>query len=106
MKGPGSTSLKDQWYQCASRTIPNLGVDLVERCNYRDFADSASLITCTLLGSLSRYNVSVGSTETGVVWSRDMKELEKVNCMRSNGTYIVVGGFSNGGKGLAEVYRA
>lgn len=63
-------------------------------------------MACTLLGSLSQYNVSVGSSETGIVWSRGVKELEKVNCMRSNGTYIVVGGFSNGGKGLAEVYGA
>ncbi|KAF9645295.1 WD40 repeat-like protein [Thelephora ganbajun] len=71
-----------------------------------DFADSESFLTCTLLGSLSRYNASVGSTETGIVWSRDVKELKKANCMQSNRTYIVVGGFSNGGKGLAEVYGA
>ena len=39
-----------------------------------------------------------------MVWSRDLKGLERVNCMRSNGTYIVAGGFSNCGKGLVEVY--
>ena len=39
-----------------------------------------------------------------MVWSEETKGLEKVNCMRSNGTYIAVGGFSNGGKGLIEVY--
>lgn len=61
-------------------------------------------MACTLLGSLSQYKVGVGSAEVGMVWSRDTKELEKVNCMRSNGTYIVVGGFSDGGKGLVEVY--
>ena len=41
-----------------------------------------------------------------MVWSRNVKELEKVNCMRSNGMYTVVGGFSSGSKGLAEVYEA
>ena len=61
-------------------------------------------MTCTLLGSLSQYSVGVGSTGIEMVWSRDVKELEKVNCMRSNDTYIVVGGFSSGGKGVAEVY--
>jgi len=71
-----------------------------------DFADSETFVTCTLLGSLSQYSIGVGSTGTGMVWSGDVKELEKVNCMRSNGTYIVVGGFSSGGKGLAEVYGA
>jgi hypothetical protein len=61
-------------------------------------------VTCTLLGSLAQYKVSAGSMEDGIVWSRDMEQLEKVNCMRSNGAHIVVGGFSNGGKGLVEVY--
>jgi hypothetical protein len=105
MKGPGSASLKDRWCQCASRIFLSSGTNLIEHCHCRDFADSESLITCTLLGSLSQHNVGVGSTGTRTVWSRDVKELEKVNCMRSNGTYIVIGGFSNGCKGLAEVYE-
>jgi hypothetical protein len=63
-------------------------------------------VACTLLGSLSQHSIGVGSTGTEMVWSRDGKELEKVNCMRSNGAYIVVGGFSSGGKGLVEVYGA
>jgi len=63
-------------------------------------------MTCTLLGSLSQYSIGVRSTATEMVWSRNMKELEKVNCMRSNGMYTVVGGFSSGSKGLAEVYEA
>jgi len=66
--------------------------------------DSGSFVACTLLGSLSQYNVGVGSTGNHIVWSKEAKELEKVNCMRSNGTYIVVGGFSSDRKGLVEVY--
>jgi len=81
-------------------------MNLIERYHKRDFADSESFVTCTLLGSLSKCKVGVGSTETETVWSRDAKELERVNSMRSNGVYIVVGGFSNGGKGLVEVYGA
>jgi hypothetical protein len=106
MKGTGSALLKDQWYQCASRITPSPEMKLIEGCRYRDFVDSESFVTCTLLGSLSQYNVGVGSTETRMVWSRNVKELEKVNCIRSNSTYIVVGGFANGGKGLVEVYGA
>ena len=71
---------------------------------YRDFVDSEHFTTCTLLGSLSQYQVGVGPTEAGIVWSRKVEQLEKVNCMRQNGSCIAVGGFSNGGKGLVEVY--
>jgi len=71
-----------------------------------DFAGSETFVTCTLLGSLSQYSIGVRSTGTEVVWSRNVKELEKVNCVRSNGMYIVVGGFSSGSKGLVEVYEA
>ena len=79
-------------------------VELIDHCHHSDFVDSESLVTCTLLGSLSQYTIGVESTGSGVVWSKNVKELEKVNCMRSNGTHLVVGGFSNGGKGLVEVY--
>ena len=61
-------------------------------------------MACTLLGSLSRYNLNVESKEAQMVWSREAKGLEKVNCMQSNGIHIVAGGFSYGGKGLVEVY--
>jgi hypothetical protein len=66
--------------------------------------DSENFVICTLLGLLSQYNMGIGSTGTKMVWSRDTEELEKVNCMGSNGRYTVVGGFSHGGKGLVEVY--
>lgn len=106
MKGTGSVLPRDQWYQCELRITPVVEMDLIGRFYHRDFVDSENLVTCTLLGVLSQYNIGVESTGIGVVWSKDVKELEKVNCIRSNGTYIVVGGFSNGGKGLAEVYGA
>ena len=77
----------------------------IARCYNRDFADSESFVTCTLLGSLSQYKISAASKETGMAWSIDVEGLEKVNCMRSNGTYVAVGGFSNGGRGLVEVYE-
>ena len=83
---------------------PDSEMNLIECCHKRDFVDSESFVTCTLLGFLSQHMVGVGSTETKTVWSREAKELEKANCVRSNGTYIAVGGFSNGGKGLVEVY--
>lgn len=63
-----------------------------------------NFVVCTLLGLLSQYSMGIGSTETKMVWFRDAEELEKINCMGSNGSYIVVGGFSHGGKGLVEVY--
>lgn len=79
---------------------------LIERSYRREFTGSEGIVACTLLGSLSQYTMGAGSTDAGMVWSTDVKELEKVNCMRSNGAHIVVGGFSNGGKGLVEVYGA
>ena len=75
--------------------------NLIESHHLRDFAGLEDFVTCTLLGSLSQYEVGAGSTK---IWSRSAEKLEKVNCMRSNGKYIAVGGFSNGGKGLVEVY--
>jgi len=54
-----------------------------------DFTTSESFVACTLMGSLSQYKVGAGSTEGGIVWSRDVEQLEKVNCMRSNGAFIV-----------------
>jgi len=69
-----------------------------------DFVGSENLVTCTLLGSLSRYEVGVESTLATMNWSRNVERLEKVNCMRSNGKYVAVGGFLNDGKGLVEVY--
>lgn len=76
----------------------------IENRHRRDFTTSETFVTCTLLGSLSQYKIGAGSTEDGIVWSRAVEQLEKVNAMRSNGTYVVVGGFSDGGKGLVEVY--
>lgn len=75
-----------------------------ESFHYRDFATPENFVACTLLGSLSQYEVGDGSTKARMVWSRNVEQLEKVNCMRSNGKYAVVGGFSNGGRGLVEVY--
>ena len=106
MKGAGSRPPKDQWYRCGLRIVLIAETRLIECFHHRDFADSESLVTCTLLGSLSQYEVGVESTETAMVWSKDTKGLEKVNCMRSNGSYIVVGGFSNDGRGCFEVYGA
>ena len=79
-------------------------MELIGYCCNRDFADSESFATCTLLGSLSQYKIGVGPTEAEMVWSRNSEGLEKVNCMRSHSAYIVVGGFSNDGKGLVEIY--
>jgi len=104
VKGTGLPSPKDQWYQCRLRIIPIVVMELIDRHRHRDFVDPENFVTCTLLGSLSQYNIGVGSAEIGVAWSRGMTDLEKVNCMRSNGTHIAVGGFSNGGKGLVEVH--
>jgi len=106
VKGTGSASLKDQWYQCGLRITPIVEMKLIEGYYHRDFVDPENFVTCTLLGSLSQYNIGVGSSGTRVVWSGGVANLEKVNCMRSNGTHIAVGGFSNGGKGLVEVYGA
>jgi len=99
-------SLKVQWYQCGLRDTPIVEAELIDFRYRRDFMDPENFVTCTLLGSLSLYNIDVAPTGTTSVWSRGVVDLEKVNCMRSNGTHIAVGGFSNGGKGLIEVYGA
>lgn len=98
------------WIRAAEGPVVSVCVDdvhkpihnLIESCHHRDFAGSENFVTCTLLGSLSQYEVGAGSTK---IWSRAVEKLEKVNCMRSNGKYVVVGGFSNGGEGLVEVYE-
>ena len=81
-------------------------MNLIERCYSRDFANPENFVACTLLGSLSQYNIGDGSTGIRVVWSKVVASMEKVNCMQSNGAHIAVGGFSNGGKGLVELYGA
>lgn len=68
------------------------------------FTDSESFVTCTLLGSLSRWKVGARSTGDGAVWSRNVEHLEKVNCTQSNGLYFAVAGFASDSKGLVEVY--
>ena len=104
--GTGSALPKGQLYQCESGITFIMQMDLIEWRHHRDFANPENFVTCSLLGSLSQYNIGVESTGTRIVWSREVRELKKVNCMRSDGTRIVVGGFSNGGKGLVEVYGA
>lgn len=68
------------------------------------FIDPESFVTCTLLGSLSQWKIGAEPKGNRVVWSRNVGQLEKVNCMRSGGIYLAVAGFSSDSKGLVEVY--
>ena len=111
-KWEGLREDEGNWVLVAEGPVVSVCVDNVHQpiynpiksSNRRNFAGSENLVVCTLLGSLSRYDVGVGSTEAEMIWSRHVEQLAKVNCMRSNEKYVVVGGFSNDGKGLVEVY--
>ena len=85
------------------RIFPRPGIEKTHwNPHCRGFADSESFVTCTLLGSLSRWKV--GAEGIGAFWSRNVTQLEKVNCMQSGGIYLAVAGFSSDSKGLVEVY--
>lgn len=67
------------------------------------FNDSSSLTTCTLLGTVTNYRLADG--EWSVIWTTNVKQLAKVNCMQFQGSLTVFGGFDASGKGVVEVLR-
>ena len=75
----------------------------------RAFLDPAAIITCTLLGSISRHALSTeGDAEDWRIESIPIAQTQfvaKVNTLAVHGDSVAVGGFRADGKGLAEVYR-
>jgi hypothetical protein len=75
----------------------------------RAFLDPAAIITCTLLGVISRHILSTGgNAEDWRIESIPVAQTEfiaKVNSLAVHSDGVAVGGFRADGKGLAEVYR-
>lgn len=75
---------------------------------FRAFLDPTAIITCTLLGVISRHNLSIGGTAKD--WRIESipvaqtQFIAKVNALAVRGDNVAVGGFRADGKGLAEVY--
>lgn len=74
------------------------------------FLDPSSIITCTLLGSISRHTLSTkGNAENWTIESVAVAQarfIAKANALAVHGDNVVVGGFREDGKGTAEVYRS
>ena len=75
----------------------------------RAFVDPAEIITCTLLGVISRHILSTeGSAEDWGIESLPVAQTQfiaKVNTLAVHSEGVAVGGFRADGKGFAEVYR-
>ena len=75
----------------------------------RAFLDPATLVTCTLLGFISRHTLSTeGNAEDWRIESVPVAQTQfitKVNTLAVHSDSVAVGGFRTDGKGLAEVYR-
>lgn len=75
----------------------------------RAFLDPTAIITCTLLGAISRHALSTeGNAEDWRIESIPIAHTQfvaKVNTLAVHGDSVTVGGFRADGKGLAEVYR-
>lgn len=75
----------------------------------RAFLDPTVIITCTLLGVISRHILSTeGNAEDWRIESIPVGHTQliaKVNTLAVRSDSVVVGGFRADGKGLAEVYR-
>ncbi|PCH37860.1 hypothetical protein WOLCODRAFT_135884 [Wolfiporia cocos MD-104 SS10] len=71
------------------------------------FCGMSTLYTCTLLGTLARYQISRnegGNLHSERTWSAEAKAIEKVNAISINEKWLVVGGLDKAGKGVAEVW--
>jgi hypothetical protein len=75
----------------------------------RAFLDPTAIITCTLLGVISRHILSTeGRAEDWRIESIPVAQTQfiaKVNTLAVRGDSVAVGGFRADGKGQAEVYR-
>jgi hypothetical protein len=75
----------------------------------RAFLDPTTIITCTLLGVISRHNLFTESVaEHWRIESIPVAQTQfiaKVNTLAVHSDSVAVGGFRADGKGLAEVYR-
>jgi hypothetical protein len=75
----------------------------------RAFLDPTAIITCTLLGAISRHALSTeGNAEDWRIESIPIAQTQfiaKVNTLAVHCDSVAVGGFRADGKGLAEVYR-
>ena len=74
----------------------------------RAFLNPTTIITCTLLGVISRHNLSTEGVEDWRIESTPVAQTQfiaKVNTLAVHSDSVAVGGFRADGKGLAEVYR-
>lgn len=74
----------------------------------RAFLDPTEIITCTLLGVISRHKLTTeGVAEDWIIESTFLAQTQfiaKVNTLAVHSDSVAVGGFRADGKGLAEVY--
>ncbi|KII88293.1 hypothetical protein PLICRDRAFT_618934 [Plicaturopsis crispa FD-325 SS-3] len=74
------------------------------------FADPATLISCTLLGTVTQHQISRSTTEDDrlelvTAWTQETKSMAKVNAMAVDDEHIVIGGFRADGKGAVELLK-
>ncbi len=71
------------------------------------FRDPERLVTCSLLGTMSAYDISrggKGELQASKIWSEATRSVEKVNAMAVSHSWVVIGGFGKDGKGVVEVW--
>ncbi|KIJ69334.1 hypothetical protein HYDPIDRAFT_80305 [Hydnomerulius pinastri MD-312] len=72
------------------------------------FTAQRELLTCTLLGKVVHHQIH-GSTADSTLslvpsWTRETKDIFKVNAMAVSGDSIIIGGFKKDGRGVIEIW--
>jgi hypothetical protein len=76
--------------------------------SHSDFISGDSIVACTLLGVLSSFELKRsedGALTLEKVWTKDVSGIiAKVNALVGNENYVIVGGITQDGKGVTQVY--
>ncbi|KAI0093977.1 WD40-repeat-containing domain protein [Irpex rosettiformis] len=72
------------------------------------FTAPATLVTCSLLGRISQHTVMYDEDFTArldAAWTGSVTNLAKVNTLTASAEWVIVGGFSEDGRGTVELWR-
>ncbi|KAI0362404.1 WD40 repeat-like protein [Trametes cingulata] len=72
------------------------------------FRDQKRLLTCSLLGVVSAYEISrdaQGTLQAEKMWNARASSLVKVNALAVSNSWVIVGGFGKDGKGIVEAWH-
>ena len=90
---------------CDSESIKN---NLTDCRLISAFTAPTTLVTCSLLGKVAEHTVTYAEDSTArltTTWTSTATDLAKVNALTASAEWLIIGGFSEDGKGVAEVWK-